>query len=337
MRSIAAVLLIAALLVGCQPANNASPLPTIMALPSATETVPPSDTPPPSATFTPSPTPTGPTPDVTLVAQATVTSTETPEPTETPTETPSETPTETPSSDAAATATSNATATQTFTPSLTVTPSLTITDTPTRTPTPTPWPTEPQGPLLALAILALSSTPAPPVTLVLATATGFVPPNPNTTLCLPPPGGFAAVYAADPVLASQIGCSVGGPLSYPAAVQRFERGMMIYVGESPAAVYVLYNTGNFSHYNDTWVDGVDPVSGGEIPPPGLFEPIRGFGKVWRSFPDVRNGLGWAIENEAGTSATVLAFNAGKMIALPNLGQVAVLANFGNYRLLPGTS
>ncbi len=325
MRALITVLLAAALLVGCQPASDVRPLPTIMALPTATATLPASDTPPPSPSFTP-------TPEITLVSQVTVSPAA---PTRTPTETSTEPPAATSTSGATTTATTNATATHTFTPSITVTPSLTITDTPTRTPTPTPWPTEPQGPLLALAILALSSTPAPPVTPVAATATGFMPPNPNTTLCLPPPGGFAAVYAADPVLASQIGCSVGGPLSFPAAVQRFERGMMIYVGESLAAIYVLYNTGNFAHYNDTWVDGVDPVSGGEFPPPGLFEPIRGFGKVWRSFPDVRSGLGWAIENEAGVSATVLAFNAGKMIALPTLGQIAVLANFGNYRLLAG--
>src|SRR5262245_60288081 len=44
-----------------------------------------------------------------------------------------------------------------------------------------------------------------------------------------------------------------------------------------------------------WIPGHegDQVSGGEKPPAGLYEPIRGFGKLWRSNPQVRNTLGWA--------------------------------------------
>jgi hypothetical protein len=230
-------------------------------------------------------------------------------------------------------------ATATFTPSITVTPSLTITDTPTRTATNTPIPTlDMNRPLYQLAIMALSSTPPPPVTFVFPTATGFVPPgNPGGALCLPPAGGFGAVYTADPTLSAQIGCSLGSALPYPAAVQTFERGTMVYVGTSPAAIYVLYNTGSFVRYPDTFVDGVDPVSGGETPPAGLFEPIRGFGKVWRSDTAVRNGLGWATQPESGTTATLLLFQTGQMIALPPLGQVAVLTSTGTFRLIAGTA
>lgn len=237
------------------------------------------------------------------------------------------------------------TATFTLTPSVTVTPSMTITDTPTRTPTETPLPTDdPTRPSNAIGELLRSWTPPPPGTWIFGTmpgtSVGIVATQPagnGGTLCLPPVGGFGSVYTVDPVLAAQIGCSSGAPMPFPAAVQTFEHGVMIYVGSTPAAIYVLYNNGSYSRFNDTFVDGIDPTSGGEMPPPGLIEPIRGFGKVWRSDPTVRNTLGWAIQPETGTTATVLLFQTGQMIALPPLGQIAVLTNVGTYRLLTGSA
>jgi hypothetical protein len=43
------------------------------------------------------------------------------------------------------------------------------------------------------------------------------------------------------------------------------------------------------------------------PPPGRYEPQRGFGKVWRDFPEVREALGWATLPEAAHIATVQPF------------------------------
>ena len=232
-----------------------------------------------------------------------------------------------------------------------LTPSMTITDTPTRTLTMTPYTEEDLSPLFQLAIVALSSTP-PPTGFYIAptlTPTGFAPVVPGTpivpgvpgapagTLCLPPPGGFGTIFAADPTLSAQIGCPLGMPLSYSAAIQTFEHGIMIYVGTSPSAIYVLYNTGTYTRFADTWIDGVDPISGGETAPSGLYEPIRGFGKIWRSDMAVRNGLGWATQPEAGTNVTLLLFQNGQMIALPTLGQVAVMATVGTYRLIAGSA
>jgi hypothetical protein len=50
-------------------------------------------------------------------------------------------------------------------------------------------------------------------------------------------------------------------------------------------------------YVDTWREG-EPASGGETPPAGLYEPMRGFGKLWRSETSIRNTLGWAVAPEA---------------------------------------
>lgn len=92
-----------------------------------------------------------------------------------------------------------------------------------------------------------------------------------------------------------------------AAEEPFERGRMIWLQEVRvgSAVYqrvilVLYNDGRFEKYADTFVEGVDPESDPTIvPPAGLYQPIRGFGKLWRTNPSVRARLGWATAPEQG--------------------------------------
>jgi len=91
----------------------------------------------------------------------------------------------------------------------------------------------------------------------------------------------------------------------PAAQQPFENGFMIWLGPS-RAIYVFYNQIEpgrayplYRMYADEFHEG-DPESDPSIvPPSGLYQPIRGFGLVWRTYPEVRDGLGWATAPEAG--------------------------------------
>jgi len=293
-----------ALLTACAATPPTEILPTLLVLPSATPETP---TPEISPTVSPEPT--------VLVALPA-----TPEFTATPSFTPSITPTSTvgPS------------------PTATLTPSMTITDTPTRTASPTPWPTEVEGPLFEIARLALSATIVTPnYSLLTTTPTGIPSGGVQPSLCLPPTGGFGSLYIANPSLNLLLGCSQGGTLNYGAAAQWFERGMMIYLATTPAAIYVVYNNGRWAQYADTFLEEVDPASGGETAPSGLFEPIRGFGKVWRSNADVRGGLGWASTTESGTTATVLYFQRGQMIAIPLYGQIIALGTTGESQILVG--
>ena len=41
-----------------------------------------------------------------------------------------------------------------------------------------------------------------------------------------------------------------------------------------------------------------------MPPPGYYQPVRGFGLVWREQPNVRDRLGWALAPEAGFETAV---------------------------------
>jgi serine/threonine-protein kinase len=243
------------------------------------------------------------------------------------------------------------TATLTSTATLSVTPSMTITDTPTATPTntatPTPPPTEtPQNQsIVELAKLAAQATVLPPQLqpspAVLPTVPGVIT-QPSTTTCpTPPPAGFGTVFTSDLTLVTQLGCPVGNVVSMPTAWQSFERGNMLWLGGPPPVIYVLLGAGRFQRFEDTYNASTDPASGGEAPPTGLIEPVRGFGKVWRSSPEIRTGLGWATAGEAGAAATIQRFDRGYMLFVPQRGQIVILIEdpgglMGSWRAVAGS-
>jgi hypothetical protein len=113
------------------------------------------------------------------------------------------------------------------------------------------------------------------------------------------------------------------PLISLAAEQHFEGGTMIWV-EAEDTIYVLYaGEGMVSPWNrfeDTWDESQRDRDPEIAPPPGLMQPIRGFGLVWREQPTVRDSLGWAIDNEKGFTTVVqrttrYKYNAWYMLAL----------------------
>jgi hypothetical protein len=103
------------------------------------------------------------------------------------------------------------------------------------------------------------------------------------------------------------GCAIPGAAwgGLSGVSQRFQGGQMFYlplpstVGSWPEIAVLRFRKLETSYdgYQDRWSEG-QPVSGGETPPPGLYEPVRGFGKVWREEQGVRDALGWAVEPEA---------------------------------------
>lgn len=237
----------------------------------------------------------------------------------------------------------------------TVTPSQTITDTPTPTDTATPIPTLDPGPIDFLAEIARNATILPPdfrgTSGPPTVAPVTLPPGLTPTATSPvnacqylPAGGFGVLLLNRPDLVTQIGCPLGTPpdtLSLGGAYQPFEGGAMFWLNEGPGYITVLYADGRFQRVEDTFSEGVDPESGGETPPAGRFEPVRGFGKVWRVNLGVRDVLGWATQTEAGTQATVQDFASGRMIYLPARGDLLILTYTGSpaagtWQSSPGT-
>ncbi len=240
-----------------------------------------------------------------------------------PTLTPTRTATPTLTATASLTPTHTLTPTITPTATATVTPSTTITDTPTSTPTTTPSPTVERGALFFLAEIAARTTVLPQeLQPQIPTPVVNDPPLAAVNCPVLPPGGFGTLFFSTPALASQIGCPLGTTTTTSSAEQAYEHGSMIWAS---GPIFVLYADGRYQRFDDTFVAGVDPESGGEVPPAGLIEPVRGFGKVWRTNPDVRGGLGWALAAEAAGNVTMQRFERGWMLDLSQRGDVLVLS------------
>lgn len=95
-----------------------------------------------------------------------------------------------------------------------------------------------------------------------------------------------------------------------AAEQPFEHGRMIWLEQISAGssmlngvILVLYEDHGFRQYRDTWTEGMPESDPAIVPPAGLYQPIRGFGKLWREETGVRDGLGWATAPEQGFNST----------------------------------
>jgi len=96
------------------------------------------------------------------------------------------------------------------------------------------------------------------------------------------------------------------PILSNAAEQHFERGVMIWVWEKDS-IFVLYDDGPspvWETFTDEWQEGEPDPDPSLAPPDGLYQPVRGFGKVWREHPQVRDRLGWAVDQEMGFSTVM---------------------------------
>jgi hypothetical protein len=124
----------------------------------------------------------------------------------------------------------------------------------------------------------------------------------SATLTLPLTCPFTWFFTPEPDV-----CPQDAALVSPSAEQQFEGGVMIWVGEEDQ-IYVLFDdtqwTDGWAAFSDEWQEG-DPVDDPSlIPPPGFYQPQRGFGLVWREGPTIRDRLGWALAPESGGDTAV---------------------------------
>lgn len=88
-----------------------------------------------------------------------------------------------------------------------------------------------------------------------------------------------------------------------AAEQVFEGGRMIWF-EAQDTIYMFDDDRGRDgapsrQFVDTWTPDEPESDPSIVPPEGFYQPIRGFGKVWRNEPRVREQLGWALAPEQG--------------------------------------
>jgi photosystem II stability/assembly factor-like uncharacterized protein len=126
-------------------------------------------------------------------------------------------------------------------------------------------------------------------------------------------GGFGRLIAAIPTVGERVGCTVGDELVFQGVEQVFERGHLLWVGlpGQPVVLATFFADGSWRRYDDTSGDGESqPVV---IPPTGMLAPERGFGKVWREQPAIREGLGWALRDERPFIGAVQLFDSGSFM------------------------
>jgi hypothetical protein len=86
------------------------------------------------------------------------------------------------------------------------------------------------------------------------------------------------------------------------AEQVFEHGRMFWL-QPTEQIWVMAITGEgkgtWNVYTDDFADGDLEFDPDMTVPQGFEQPKRGFGKLWRDNPDIREALGWAITPEFG--------------------------------------
>ncbi len=149
-------------------------------------------------------------------------------------------------------------------------------------------------------------------------------------------GAFGTLYRTDARVRDFLGPPRGRAAAVPGATQAFEHGRMLYFGgpfldaqfsiiAEERRIYVLCGAEvaglivqdpdrRLPFFPDTWAEGQEP-GGGAAPVPNLHMPRRGFGKVWREHPEVRECAGYArTADEQATTLTVQSFAEGLLVA-----------------------
>ena len=172
-----------------------------------------------------------------------------------------------------------------------------ISETPAAEPAATPTP------LPAGAVITLPTpTPAPLPDGGEAPA-GFFRPN----------GLFAERWKASPAVQAQLGFAQSEfQVSTAGALQQFEHGVMFW-RQDTASLYALFNDGSWQSWPDTFVEGQAEFDPALVPPAARLQPIRGFGKVWRSETGVQEALGWALAQETAADVTFQNFERGMFV------------------------
>jgi hypothetical protein len=143
-----------------------------------------------------------------------------------------------------------------------------------------------------------TNTPKPP--------TDTPPPTWTPSPTLPPPcafpaqGLFAGLWQTYKV---QLGCPLyQSPKPVQDAEQPFQNGHMFWRQDNDYA-YVVYEQGGLAgthkRYSDMWSEGDPDYSCAASPPPGLVQPVRGFGAVWCFLGAASAPIGWGLAEEVG--------------------------------------
>jgi len=144
-------------------------------------------------------------------------------------------------------------------------------------------------------------------------------PAPSLPSCsIYPIAGFGALWNANAQVRNCLSCATEPEKSLPMGEQTFQNGVMFWRSDTDV-IYVVFKDGTWQQFNDTWQEGQPETDPNIVPPAGLYQPKRGFGKLWRENAVVRSKLGWATIDERAMTGAVEPFQGGVMLWSPQLG------------------
>ena len=123
---------------------------------------------------------------------------------------------------------------------------------------------------------------------------------------LPPTATPAATATPDP-FPTRVKASIY------VAEQQFEGGSMLWLQPNSQIWLLTVDEAGlkiWNVYDDTFSDGAAESDPQIVPPEGLYQPVRGFGKLWRENPEVRLKLGWAVAPEVGHTTRYRYYHGG---------------------------
>ena len=96
-------------------------------------------------------------------------------------------------------------------------------------------------------------------------------------------------------------------------------------------IFVLQQDGTWAAHEDAWAEGQPDRDPALVPPEGQYQPVRGFGKLWREVLGAEEAwIGWATAEEQGLTAVIQPFAQG--MALKGADDVVyVLYQGGTWR------
>ncbi len=181
-------------------------------------------------------------------------------------------------------------------------------------------------PTMSVGIAPTPTQPGAPGPLPTSAAAAAAPGG-----CPAPAAPFEVIWNSYPAAREQLGCPVGGVYNEGGAMQSFQNGVMFW-RQRDASIFVIAEgairqgaaTDTWWRLADTWQEGEPPDDPGLVPPAGLLQPVRGFGKAWRSHGFVRDALGWATAPEFALVSQWQDFQNGWMMTGPNGSPVYVM-------------
>jgi hypothetical protein len=162
-----------------------------------------------------------------------------------------------------------------------------------------------QGPPPTQIVLVVTATPTPEEaeqTSATAESQAAATSTPETETT----PGETATTAAGTVTPQPLPSVVASPTpivnQIQVAEQVFEHGRMFWL-QPTQQIWVMIvresGHGDWLIFEDNFEEGEAESDPSLIPPEGFSQPTRGFGKLWRENPDIRDALGWAITPEFG--------------------------------------